>query len=1193
MKWPSELVVLTDESRASLATRARTLSAWCERHPDTKLKDVAFTLAAGRRKRKLALIAANVRELGEKLAHAAACLHDAQRNRINERTGIFYFEEPFAPEHRLAFLFPGEGAQYPHMLRDLCLNFEEVRASFDLLERAIGGESNHPSPKEYIFPLDSNDAQDGALWRMSGAVETVIAANRGIFALLRRFGILPNAVLGHSTGEYSALLAARVLRAEDAELMKHLQEGSQLSERLERDGLVASGCLIAVSAERDTVDKVLGRHRNQVWLALDNCPRQVVLFVARDSVETVTEDLREASTISQILPFDRAYHTPLFAPVREELAKFFDRFELHPPQMDVYSCATGERYPRDTEQVRKLALEQWTSTVRFREAVENMYTAGVRIFVEAGPRGNLTSFVGDILRGRPHSVVPIDLQSVSGITQLNLALGRLAAHGVLMNLEPLHSARRVKRIRSLEGEFSSNGDYGAENDRKIKLALALPVMRPPTSFRPSRPEPAVEPAPHSAFINEYLETMEKFLETQQAFLATLGGQRSSVAVQAVGEMTAVKDFEPPLAREIVEPVRREANPSGDEMLLQIVSQRTGYPRDALHLDADLEGDLGIDSIKKVEIVGAFHQATGLLKGEKLEAATRKKTLREILDVAREAERSENETSALLDSPLAGDITLLAPGEEAFSSRIFTLERDLFLKDHALGAPGNSGRALVVLPLTVTVEAMAQLASVLAPGRELVEIRDVRANRWLALEENGLAVEIRAKRQGANEYRVALVDAGQAVKGPAAEATFVFGELGPPPQPDSFDLTDERPYQWAPSELYSLGMFHGPAFQGVTSITRIGAEGIEAVLRVSDRQPLFRDGGNGSLRSNPLLLDAAGQLVGFWSAHSLSKGYVVFPFRVRSIEFFEGQTALRVSVTTRARIRQDGDTRLVAGMDLLGPDGLVRVRVRGWEDKRIEMPDEFFKYRIDPVKNRMSKPWRGLAEQIVEGNGVAPFFLAMDEAFFANDGGIWREVLAQMLLKPREIQQWKRLRSDKRSTQYLLGRMVAKDAVCALLGDGHQAGEVEILPDSMGRPAVTENGSGAMPRVSISHTDGFCVAVAADPKRFEGIGVDVERMRSKIPTLEELLISDAERRIALQNGALENPEWTLRIWCAKEAAAKAWGSGLASALAEIKMVSLDAVRGEINFEVDAPRTRTIIAQTKREGDLVAAVAAIFS
>lgn len=1272
MRWATELVIIGDESRNRLAERAARLSAWCTAHADVRLKDVSFSINSEPREQpsQLAIVASSVEDLAKKLVHAATRLRHEDCQRINEKSGIYYFDEPQGRGNRTAFLFPGEGSQYPNMLSDLCLNFPEVRSCFDLLQRAVHQERGDPSPRDYIFP-HSTAAPDsvegeGQLWQMAGGVEAVLTANRAILALLERLKIVPDAVLGHSTGEYAALLASGALRLEnEEELVRCLRDGNRLSQRMQSEGKIVKGSLLAVGSEDGrVVASILAAHRDSAWLAIDNCPRQSVLFARESCIVEVVSELREAGALCQVLPFDRAYHTPLFTPVRQELEKLFTKFHLCTPAIDTYSCASAQLYPTGPNAIRNLLLEQWTSPVRFREAIENMHAAGVRVFIEVGPRGNLTAFVDDILRGAPHLAVPTDLPQKHGLTQLQHTLGRLAANAVSMRLDYLYERRNVKRISFDEGETDVSASRGRASSGRA-LSLALPVMCLPKGFAPGIPTnrptvpkvPALNPPPaeknaaqngngkpaaRSEFVNEYLETMEQFLDTQQVLLAALSGRRVASAGQRSRPVSAdrreissdsvnaalasrsaplVKTAAAPPVRTVLEPEPGAVFKTGvAEVLLDLVSSKTGYPREILSLSANLESDLGIDSIKRVEILGAFQKA-GLLSPEQMDSALRMKSLQQIVDVANGLQNGNPKGAIPSILPrehiprkepyggeygLTGKVISLTPGKEVHTVRLFDLEHDLYLKDHALGGAGSGGTALVVLPLTIILESIAQVAALLAPGKHLVQIRDVRVDRWMTLEKGSLRVET---------FSLVSTDMPLTIKGsmrevsadptasPTAEATFVFGEPIAPPPATPFRLSFEQPSRLGPHELYSHGMFHGPAFQCVRSIERVGAEGIEATLKVPATTGLFSTLSDPEFLTSPILLDAAGQLVGFWAADMLSRGYVVFPFRIRSLEWFGRIPSPGAILVGRAQIAQAADVRLIAELEVLDSENSLLMRVSAWEDKRIDMPDEFFQFRIDPVHNVMSREWPILPRGLPANHEILMYRLGLDSTFLRADGGVWRNLLAHLVLGPRELDSWKALASECCSARRLMGRVVAKDAVRAFLPNGwllHPA-SVEILSDENGGPYLP---GGQMipawpkPVVSISHSDNLAVAVVADGTKYKRLGVNVGSLQGNQPELGLVLCSEAERLLALEQGTGESQEWTLRIWCAKRAIVKALGSSLARIASDLTLCGLDADAESVSFEArgdllaGSPGVvyERATAYTVRADELIVAIAA---
>jgi acyl transferase domain-containing protein len=143
--------------------------------------------------------------------------------------------------------------------------------------------------------------------------------------------------------------------------------------------------------------------------------------------------------ICQRLPFARVItHRCCGLPRRN--APFFDAISV-PPAIPLYSCVTAAPMPDDPAGIRRLALEQWARPVRFRETVDAMYAAGVRMFVDVGPRGNLAAFADDVLQKRPHLAVATNVEKRSALLQLHHAVGLLAAQGVALRLGALHEGR--------------------------------------------------------------------------------------------------------------------------------------------------------------------------------------------------------------------------------------------------------------------------------------------------------------------------------------------------------------------------------------------------------------------------------------------------------------------------------------------------------------------------------------------------------------------------------------------------------------------------------------------------------------------------------------------------------------------------------------------------------------------------------
>jgi len=215
------------------------------------------------------------------------------------------------------------------------------------------------------------------------------------------------------------------------------------------------------------------------------------------------------------------------------------------------------------------------------------------------------------------------------------------------------------------------------------------------------------------------------------------------------------------------------------------------------------------------------------------------------------------------------------------------------------------------------------------------------------------------------------------------------------------------------------------------------------------------------------------------------------------------------------------------------------------------------------------------------------------------GGIWSKVLAHLVLGRREREVWRGLTAAaKRRREWLLGRAVAKDAVRELVhrrfGLRLAPADVEIAADEHGRPLVRGKWTGTLgvtPAVSLSHSHGVAVALAA-LDRESLVGIDIESVSRRLPGFESLAFTPREQRIVEALAEDERLEWYLRFWCAKEAAGKAVGRGLADGLHafEVKEAELEggAVRLGPGPALGAAEGRAgteILTYTAREGDFV--------
>lgn len=528
---------------------------------------------------RLAVVYSDEAQLRERLAYA--------RSRIGEQDwsedGLSYAHG--AERGRVAFLFPGQGSQSVGMGADLAMHFEAARQVWDRL----------PAVGKVVFPPPGDArAQAAALTATEYAQPALAAAGAALMAVLEQACVRPDLVAGHSLGELTALHAAGVY---DVETLLAVA-----SERGARMAAAASepGGMLAVSASRSAVEEVV--RGLELAVANHNGPQQVVLSGARAELGKAQERLGKVGLTTHALAVSTAFHSPLVAGARDGFLEFLQGVAMEAPRLPVYSNGTAGLYPAD---VRLALADQLVTTVRFVEMVEAMYAEGARVFVEVGPGKVVSDLVRQCLQGRGATVVTLQPAGEHGVTALWKALGTLFVQGV--------EVRPAALLADLEAPAPVEESAGALQIHGATYGKPGREARPVA--RASEPQATYQQAltdGHTAYLAHLQATEANLTAAHQSWLQAMqGGAAPGGAVVPPVRPVApvapapVRVPEPVL---VALPVPVTVTVTGAaEVLLQIVAEKTGYPQEMLGLDMALEGDLGLDSIKRVEIMAAFSE----------------------------------------------------------------------------------------------------------------------------------------------------------------------------------------------------------------------------------------------------------------------------------------------------------------------------------------------------------------------------------------------------------------------------------------------------------------------------------------------------------------------------------------------------------------------------------------------------------
>lgn len=283
---------------------------------------------------------------------------------------------------KIAFIYPGQGAQVCGMGQDFYEQTEIGKQVFDLATGLLGF-----SVPELCFT--ENDRLDITEYTQAAMVTTSIAMTK----VLESKGIKPDVAAGLSLGEYCALYAAGVMREEDA-IATVRQRGILMQEEVP----AGQGAMAAILAMDAAVIEEVIREIEGVQIANYNCPGQIVISGRKEAVETACEKLKEAGAKRAImLNVSGPFHSRMLTGAGEKLGAVLEKVEVHTPVIPYVANVTAA-YVTDAAEVKPLLMKQVSSSVRWQQSVEAMLKDGVDTFIEIGPGKTLTGFMKKIDR---------------------------------------------------------------------------------------------------------------------------------------------------------------------------------------------------------------------------------------------------------------------------------------------------------------------------------------------------------------------------------------------------------------------------------------------------------------------------------------------------------------------------------------------------------------------------------------------------------------------------------------------------------------------------------------------------------------------------------------------------------------------------------------------------------------------------
>jgi acyl transferase domain-containing protein/acyl carrier protein len=422
---PWKLLVLSAKTASALKARTSQLITHLKQYPDVNLSDLAYTLQVGRKTYSHRLVG-----LCRDVEDAIDILQRDDSKRVFSGTQDAY-------DRPVAFMFPGQGAQHPRMGAGLYEAESAFRDQIDLcsemLEPYLG-----LSLRDLLY--EKEDGEAATLLNQTWITQPALfAVEYGLASLWASWGVRPQAMIGHSVGEYVAACLAGVLSLEDALALISLR-GRMMQE-------LPGGAMLAVPLPEDEVTLMLGE---RLSLAAVNGPSQCVISGPADAVKDLERLLATDGIDGRPLLTSHAFHSEMMEPIIDDFVERVGRLDLKPPTIPYISNVTGTWIKPEEATSPAYWGRHLRQTVRFSQGLQEMVKDSTRVLLEVGPKQTLTGMARRQLRNTASTVAVASLERLEehqpDLPCLLAAAGKLWLAGARIEWEGLNANQRRRRI---------------------------------------------------------------------------------------------------------------------------------------------------------------------------------------------------------------------------------------------------------------------------------------------------------------------------------------------------------------------------------------------------------------------------------------------------------------------------------------------------------------------------------------------------------------------------------------------------------------------------------------------------------------------------------------------------------------------------------------------------------------------------
>lgn len=422
-----QLLTLSARTPKALAELAQRYLCYLNSHTDVALADLCFTANTGRKffTHRLAVVAESTAELCQQLD----AFVQTKTNTPALRTA-----EASLSSKRIAFLFTGQGAQYAGMGRTLYETQPVFRQTIDhcnaILQAYLAVDLI-----DILFP---NDQQQSRLDQTAYTQPALFALEYALATLWKSWGIEPDAVIGHSVGEYVAACVAGVFSLEEG--LRLISVRGRLMQALPADGQ-----MIAVRATAEEVAPLLQPYAQHVSIAAVNGPRATVISGEQTAIDAICTQLQAAGIKTKRLEVSHAFHSPLMKPMLAEFAAAASSVHYLPPRIKLISNVTGAVVTHEVT-TPTYWCDHILAPVMFAKGIEQLHQQEIDIFIEIGPKPVLLGLAHECLPENFATQLLPSLRPDQEWAQLLTSLGTLYLQGVPIAWQGFYQASSRHRL---------------------------------------------------------------------------------------------------------------------------------------------------------------------------------------------------------------------------------------------------------------------------------------------------------------------------------------------------------------------------------------------------------------------------------------------------------------------------------------------------------------------------------------------------------------------------------------------------------------------------------------------------------------------------------------------------------------------------------------------------------------------------